>query len=429
MNFNYNIDDYKINELEDFLKLKTNKYDIKEIEIKKEIIKKKLLNDETIDKETKQKIILFLEKIKQRLTSLIIINQRSIDNRIINQDNRIINQDENMIDLRLKPTEIIEAGNTYIIKNKAENYTYSRPSEYYRGTLNPIEIRTTNKNLTIDTRFRNNYYSTLSSNCLIDLPIKFVNVLSIQLASIEFPNSYFNQTITEDSNYFTIIINNISKVLTIPCGSYTQEDLLIYLNNLILSLSESFNYLVFNISTTQTGSFSGNGRMIITTNSDLTTPFNFTLDFQADRNGNQDYSTPLPLKLGWLLGFRQGIYTNNSSYISEGIVDLIGRRYAFLSIDEFCNNKSDSYYSAFNNSLLNKNILARISTNTSNIINFNYNIQDKLNTLTDNRRIYFGSIDITKLKIQLLDEYGRIINLNNMDFSFSLILQSAYNDI
>ena len=428
MNFNYNIDDYKINELEDFLKLKTNKYDVKEIEIKKEIIKKKLLNDETIDKETKEKINLFLEKIKERLTSLIIINKRSIDNRIINQ-RHLVSMDENMIDLRLKPTEIIEAGNTYIIKNKPENYTYSRPSEYYRGTLNPIEIRTTNKNLTIDTIFRNNYYSTLSSNCLIDLPIKFVNVLSIQLASIEFPNSYFNQTITEDSNYFTIIINNVSKVLTIPCGSYTQEDLLVYLNNLILSLTESFNYLVFNISTTQTGSFSGNGRMIITTNSNLTTPFNFTVDFQSDRNGNQDYSTPLPLKLGWLLGFRQGIYTNNSSYISEGIVDLIGRRYAFLSIDEFCNNKSDSYYSAFNNSLLNKNILARISTNTSNIINFNYNIQDKLNTLTDNRRIYFGSIDITKLKIQLLDEYGRIINLNNMDFSFSLILQSAYNDI
>jgi len=428
MNFNYNIDDYKINELEDFLKLKTNKYDVKEIEIKKEIIKKKLLNDETIDKETKEKINLFLEKIKERLTSLIIINKRSIDNRIINQ-RHLVSMDENMIDLRLKPTEIIEAGNTYIIKNKPENYTYSRPSEYYRGTLNPIEIRTTNKNLTIDTIFRNNYYSTLSSICLIDLPIKFVNVLSIQLASIEFPNSYFNQTITEDSNYFTIIINNVSKVLTIPCGSYTQEDLLVYLNNLILSLTESFNYLVFNISTTQTGSFSGNGRMIITTNSNLTTPFNFTVDFQSDRNGNQDYSTPLPLKLGWLLGFRQGIYTNNSSYISEGIVDLIGRRYAFLSIDEFCNNKSDSYYSAFNNSLLNKNILARISTNTSNIINFNYNIQDKLNTLTDNRRIYFGSIDITKLKIQLLDEYGRIINLNNMDFSFSLILQSAYNDI
>lgn len=55
MNFNYNIDEYKIDELEDFLKLKANKYDIKEIEIKKEIIKKKILNDETVDKETKKK--------------------------------------------------------------------------------------------------------------------------------------------------------------------------------------------------------------------------------------------------------------------------------------------------------------------------------------------------------------------------------------
>jgi len=33
------------------------------------------------------------------------------------------------------------------------------------------------------------------------------------------------------------------------------------------------------------------------------------------------------------------------------------------------------------------------------------------------------------LKIQLLDEYGKVINLNNMDYSFSLDLYSAYNNI
>ena len=39
-------------------------------------------------------------------------------------------------------------------------------------------------------------------------------------------------------------------------------------------------------------------------------------------------------------------------------------------------------------------------------------------------RQYFGPVDIQKLQIQLLDEYGRILNLNNMDYSFCLTFQT-----
>jgi hypothetical protein len=35
-------------------------------------------------------------------------------------------------------------------------------------------------------------------------------------------------------------------------------------------------------------------------------------------------------------------------------------------------------------------------------------------------REYYGPVNIEKMQIQMLDEYGRIINLNNMDFSFCL---------
>ena len=42
-------------------------------------------------------------------------------------------------------------------------------------------------------------------------------------------------------------------------------------------------------------------------------------------------------------------------------------------------------------------------------------------------RQYFGPVKIQNLNIQLLDEYGRIIDLNNMDYSFSLVFQTAYD--
>jgi len=43
------------------------------------------------------------------------------------------------------------------------------------------------------------------------------------------------------------------------------------------------------------------------------------------------------------------------------------------------------------------------------------------------KREYFGPVTINKLKIQLLDEFGRIVDLNYMDFSFSILLTIAYD--
>ena len=71
---------------------------------------------------------------------------------------------------------------------------------------------------------------------------------------------------------------------------------------------------------------SGSGQFIIGT-----TPGNpnmyFTLNFQNDINGNPDYTNPLPLKLGWLLGFRNGIYTGNIKHTrdSMAVPDGVGR--------------------------------------------------------------------------------------------------------
>ena len=109
--------------------------------------------------------------------------------------------------------------------------------------------------------------------------------------------------------------------------------------------------------------------------------------------------------------------------MSEGIVDLTGPRYIYLVVDDFNNNVNNNFYSAFNSSILNKNILARISL-TTNV--FNNLEQNNLNIITTPRQ-YFGPIDIQKLQVQLLDEYGRIITLNNMDYSFCLTMQIVYD--
>ena len=150
------------------------------------------------------------------------------------------------------------------------------------------------------------------------------------------------------------------------------------------------------------------------------------MNFQADNKGNPDYNTPLPLKFGWLLGFRNGIYENNSSYLTEGVIDLSGPRYVYLSVDDYNNNVNNGFYSAFNSSLLNKNILARVSLGASN--SFSVLSENNLDrSLITYPRQYFGPVDIQKMNIQLLDEYGRVLDLNNMDFSFCLTFETVYD--
>jgi hypothetical protein len=235
---------------------------------------------------------------------------------------------------------------------------------------------------------------------------------------------YFTISSAYGNNFFVIEIAGSEPLLvTIPDGNYLYLDLQDYINNFISGSSivayQTITFLI-DINTPNGISSSGGGKMIVGSTSGT---LNFLLNFQTDKNGAEDRNTPLPLKLGWMLGFREGYYMNSTKYVSEGIVDLMGTKYIYLVVDDFNNNVSDGFYGAFTASLLNKNILARITLQGSV---FSIIGQNNLNLITTPRQ-YFGPVDIQKLQIQLLDEYGRILNLNNMDFSFCLTFQTVYD--
>jgi hypothetical protein len=46
--------------------------------------------------------------------------------------------------------------------------------------------------------------------------------------------------------------------------------------------------------------------------------------------------------------------------------------------------------------------------------------------LQDNKRIYFGPVDIDRLRIRLVDDRGYIVNLNGADWSCSIICETLY---
>jgi hypothetical protein len=197
------------------------------------------------------------------------------------------------------------------------------------------------------------------------------------------------------------------------------------INNQLTLAGAPYSDVVFRVNTTS--GTTGTGQTLIGF-STLSGHSKLELNFQADRFGIADRNTPLPLKFGWLLGFRNGIYTGNLNYVSEGVVDMIGPKYLFLVVDDHNNNVNNNFFSAFNSSILNKNILARITLiSTSFSISAISSIQQNNLSIITTPRDYFGPVNITNLTIQLLDEYGRVVNLNNMDFSFCLNLVTVYD--
>ena len=171
---------------------------------------------------------------------------------------------------------------------------------------------------------------------------------------------------------------------------------------------------------------------------------NITVHFAVNEKGTFDKYN-FKAKLGWIMGFRK--ISCNISYSSQSIVgtydpmngfgpagqpltygeflaDLNSLRYVYLAMDEFNKGAQNSFISPTHSSLLNKNIIARISLDRSNYGFGTYlpaNNQNGL--LLSDRREYNGKIDLHKLKLQIVNEMGIPLPLNGFDFSLCLELE------
>ena len=405
-NFDLNLNNYTIIELEELFELPPN-YDETIIEIKETKLRQHIISDKNVISSTKTNTLDFINKVKKKLCENI--------NKNINNFKNIYN-----LDKTLDKSNTIDASSTYIIEKPITPYTQSSPSEFYQGTINPLSKRILKKNINIDTRFRENYYTTLASNFHVNLPLKLSKVVSLQLSAIELPNTFYVISQIYGNNFFVLeIVNEEPLIVTIPDGNYDYIGIQNFINNFLSTQSGNYPNIQFLIDINTGGGQSGSAKMVVGSTTGTTI---FSINFVTDRYGNDDKQTPLPLKIGWLIGFRDGYYENNTTYVSEGLVNLLGPRYIYLAIDDFNNSVLDGFYGTFNSSIINKNILARISLqgNAFNILS-----KDNFSLITTPRQ-YFGPVDIQKLQIQLLDEYGRILNLNNMDYSFCLTFQTIY---
>jgi hypothetical protein len=353
------------------------------------------------------------------------------------------------------------------------------------GIVNPIAMSTIKRALNVDTRFRSNYYTTRSTDFVFNIPYKFENVTSMSVATYELPLTYYAISQQYENNcivfqwegtpagYPNVPVFDMQYTLLIPDGNYNAS----FQNgngtaietaiNGILKGTELVNStgLAFSVDRTS-------GRSIFACNSAVDASGNpisgnyigamrivFNVRAKIDRTANSatrgitDFSSsfqndtrPLPYFLGWQLGFRTAMYemyggidasgnmdpSGNrapQSAVSEGICLITGPNYVFLCIDDYNNNVNNYYASAFGSSTIAPNIIARlnIKQQIGSAGAFNVISGESLSTSLTYSREYFGPVDIQRMRITLVDDFGRVLDLNNMDWSFSLMFECVYS--
>jgi hypothetical protein len=123
------------------------------------------------------------------------------------------------------------------------------------------------------------------------------------------------------------------------------------------------------------------------------------------------------------MGYRKPQYGGAQSFTTEAVYNSSPYDYIYFTLNDYNMSQSQNIFGMYSKSILGDNILAVIPV-TSKSFNICF---DNGNNLLEKKREYYGPVNIQRLKIQLLNQYGEILNLNNMDFSFSLEFEIGYD--
>jgi len=324
-----------------------------------------------------------------------------------------------------------------------------------------------------------------SSDFIIRLPTALDNVASMTLGSMEIPNTLYTFSSHLKTNVFTIVelkqepSDNTSHIIEILPGNYDSKNIISQIQASIDIISDLSGRVLVNMHPNY-------GRVYMYSNDD----FEFDLDFRLPDEKTRDIRMNMGWILGYRNPYyfyndtnidgclyasdyitgETGItakqklnptqynskfvkrnyassmiapaeaykvapaaefdnvtlYSNYlNGFVSEGFMEIKGPRYLFLLVDDFNNNVNDQYMSLVSKNTLmpSSNILAKIGlTQSKNAVGY-----DDKSDLVPKKREFLGPVRIDKLHFKLVDEFGRVVNLNNNEISLLLEFEVIYN--
>lgn len=403
LNIDLNVDNYTINDMKLFIRL-SNQEEYNYYELKECVDKKiQAISQLNLSLEEKSKIINFIKRIHFSLKDKLNIKGN-------NNLAGIMDESYSITDLQ----QDIKKLSSVVQERREKELESIYISPVNQGVVNDLKRNITTSQLSIDTKFRKNYFSSKSSNFTINLATPLKNVISMKMSSMEIANIQHVISETLGTNGFKVTKtpssgSSVTATIKVPSGNYDTTTL----ESTLTGISTDVNTLAYAGCSISINSNTMRATISGTSNGDL-----LELDFQ-----NLVHQNAPPMKtLGWTLGFRKRHYKGQQSYTGEGTVDLAGCKYIFLCINDFKNTTQDVCTILYENSFLRKHILARIPMREGKGAVLFDDPSDKITK----KRHYFGPVNIDKLHIQLIDEYGMEIDMNYNDYSFALEFDILY---
>ena len=290
--------------------------------------------------------------------------------------------------------------------------------------------------VSIDSKYRDNLENepVETNNFQVSFANRFNKVESMEILEFTAPTSIKVIGDSMKNNYFHVQIGDGAKTKVTIDDFYriernilSSEDNKKFITQLNSKLSILVSGLTFNFKNTDS-------------NDDIDTMMDRTLHvvnntgsevklyFNQTPSGTQDPNCILFKTLGHMLGFRhlEVSIGSGNTYVTPAALDLISFKYAYLIVDDFHSNGetnivAENVYSVpcAQNMKFGGNILAKVNYKND----ANYNVSNRIITTP---RMYYGNVDVAKLRVTLVNEFGDLIDTHGAEWAFTLKFSCSY---
>lgn len=281
----------------------------------------------------------------------------------------------------------------------------------------------------------------------VELTTPYRDVIAMKVAALTFDNFYYPISEYLGSNKITLtgfyydsqstnpastIAGQVTETITIGDGYYGIEELIVEINSLLLASSNNAikaiqiyhdvikNKIVFRTNSSPPNNPpNGNGN-----------EWGFNISFV-----HPDYpNRPLYMNFGWLLGFRESAYDYFTEYNttltpsllvgfnSEGCANIFGTSNFFLEINDFNNNHPRVI--DYNCTAPSAHNMTNLLTRVPNVTPFATQAYEDSSDRIFKKREYFGPVNISKIRIRMLDDNGVPVNMNEGCFTLTLEIET-----
>jgi hypothetical protein len=290
--------------------------------------------------------------------------------------------------------------------------------------------------INIDSRFRSNIANSTTSSFTYAFEHEIKNIIRAKITSIEIPNVWYEFSLQNYQNTrFTICAYDYyddrqTGVITIPNGNYTPTTLLSTIQDRITAFFAPLGIFIriirdpysLKVSIIFDGICPPGGSAPTLS----ATPFyiNFSvpplLCLRPYNNG-----------IGYNLGYRGTFYEGTPVYDTSGgitsyyqpaesLIDTQGLTYCFLEISDIGGNVQHKSYEKYTVALA--KILVKSEKNTVMFDGLETN-----NGTSPADFVFTSPKNLRQIQVKLIDMFGQVIDLNDMNFSFTLELTDVKN--